>query len=141
MGKTYLASALIHAACMRGYSALYRRLPDLLRETTEAHGKEGLEAYLEGLGKVDLMVVDDWGLETLDHQQSLDLLEIVQARDGVKSTLVASCVPPAQWASLMHNPTVGEAFTDRLVHNAHQINLQGDSLRGEYSSLREGGAE
>ncbi|MBU1276793.1 MAG: IS21-like element helper ATPase IstB [Proteobacteria bacterium] len=140
-GKTYLASALTHAACVRGHRALYRRLPDLLRELAEARAKRGLEKYMEALRRIDLLSLDDWGLEMLDHQQGIDLLEVIEGRDGAKSTLVASCLPLNGWVRFTENHTIGEAILDRLVHNAHQINLQGDSLRKEYSPLRGGGSE
>ncbi|MBU4566753.1 MAG: IS21-like element helper ATPase IstB [Desulfarculus sp.] len=135
-GKTYLAGALSHAACMQGYKVLFRRLPDLLREIDEARAaKGGRDKFLEGLAKLDLLGLDDWGLEMLDPQQGMDLLEVIEMRHRTKSTLVASCLPLERWVGVMDNRTIGAAVMDRLVHKAHHLCVRGDSLRREYSGL------
>ncbi|MCB2193324.1 MAG: IS21-like element helper ATPase IstB [Deltaproteobacteria bacterium] len=137
-GKSYLACALSHAACTHGYKVLYRRLPDLLREIDEARlRKGGREKFLEGLAKLDLLSLDDWGLEMLDPQQGMDLLEVVEMRYRTKSTLVASCLPLENWDGVMENRTLAAAVMDRLVHKAHHLNVRGDSLRKEYSPLKD----
>ncbi|MCF8042606.1 MAG: IS21-like element helper ATPase IstB [Desulfarculaceae bacterium] len=136
-GKTYLAGALSHAACVQGYKVLFRRLPDLLREIDEARAKRGgREKLLDGLAKLDLLGLDDWGLEMLDPQQGMDLLEVVEMRYRSKSTLVASCLPLESWVGgVMDNRTIAAAVMDRLVHKAHHLCVRGNSLRGEYSGL------
>jgi len=135
-GKTYLAGALCHAACVQGYKVLYRRLPDLLREIDESRSaKGGREKFLEGLAKLDLLGLDDWGLEMLDPQQGMDLLEVIEMRYRTKSTLVASCLPLESWVGVMDNRTIAAAVMDRLVHKAHHLCVRGDSLRREYSGL------
>lgn len=137
VGKSYLAGAISHAACVQGYKVLYRRLPDLLREIAEARrNKGGREKFLEDLAKLDLLSLDDWGLEILDPQQGMDLLEVVESRYRSKSTLVASCLPLESWVGLMDNRTIGAAVMDRLVHKAHHLCVRGDSLRKEYSPLK-----
>ena len=132
-GKTYLASAFTHAACVRGHSALYRRLPELLRELAEARAAGGLEQYLASLAKVDLLTVDDWGLARLDHQQGMDLLQIAEERYGHKALLIAGLLPVEDWGLVMDSPAIGEAIIDRLTANAHRLNLSGESLRKEYA--------
>ncbi|MCB2226465.1 MAG: IS21-like element helper ATPase IstB [Desulfarculaceae bacterium] len=135
-GKTYLASAFTRAACLRGYNALYRRLPELLRELAEARAKKGLEQYMASLAKLDLLCLDDWGLELLDHQQGMDLLQIVEERYGKKAMIVASLLPVDEWGLVMDNPAIAEAVSDRVAATAHCINLSGESLRQEYASRR-----
>lgn len=136
-GKTYLAGALTHAACLQGYKVLYRRLPDLLREIAEAGGRKGARAkLLDSLAKLDLLSLDDWGLETLSAQQGMDLLEVVEMRHRHKSTLVASSLGLEGWIGIMDNRAIAAAVMDRLVHKAHHLSLRGDSLRREYSPLK-----
>ena len=89
------------------------------------------------LHKIDLLTLDDWGLEKLDPAQAMDLLQVAEERNGAKSVLVASQLPVGDWGQVMEYSTVGAAVIDRLEAYAHQINLQGDSLRWEYSPLKE----
>ncbi|MCF8031610.1 MAG: IS21-like element helper ATPase IstB [Desulfarculaceae bacterium] len=132
-GKSFLASALTHAACLQGHSALYRRLPELLRELAEARELGELDKYMATMAKVDLLTLDDWGLERLDHQQAMDVLQIVEERYGQKAVLIASLLPVRNWNLVMDGTSVGEAITDRLAAHAPRINLSGGSLRPEYA--------
>ena len=138
-GKTYLASALSNAACVHGYKTLYRRLADLLREVAEARQAGGLEKYLADLAKMDLLILDDWGLEKLDQEQGMDLLYIVDQRHGRRSILVASPLALSEWGQAMTNQAIAQAVMDRLGANAHRLELGGPSLRPDYSPLRRAG--
>ena len=84
---------------------------------------------MRALGGVRLLILDDWGLEPLGAEQRHDLLEIVEDRYGRGATLVTSQIPVDRWHELIGDPTIGDAILDRIVHNAHRIQLRGDSLR------------
>jgi DNA replication protein DnaC len=135
VGKTYLACALAHKACREGYSVLYFRLPRLLHELAigKADGRYG--KILKSLAKADLMVIDDWGLKKFVRDQSHDLLEILEDRHALRSTLVTSQLPVENWHEIIGDPTLADAILDRLIHNAYRINLKGDSLRRKKSNL------
>lgn len=81
------------------------------------------------LAKVDVLILDDWGLAKLTDQERRDLLEVLDDRSGRRSTIVASQIPVQDWHALIGEPTVADAVIDRLVHSAHRINLDGESLR------------
>jgi hypothetical protein len=84
---------------------------------------------LKSLARVELLILDDWGLATLTHDQGRDLLEIVDDRHNRGSTIVTSQMPVDHWHEVIANPTVADAILDRLVHNAHRLTLNGDSMR------------
>jgi len=134
-GKTYLACALAHKACLEGYNAIYRRLPNLLREITIAKADGSYPKKMAALAKTSLIALDDWGLDRLTREQSLDLLDILEDRHGLKSTLVAAQVPIDHWHEIIGDPTLADAILDRLVHSAHRIELKGESMRKKYSAL------
>ena len=129
VGKTWLACALAHKACREGYTAQYVRLTRLLRELTIAKGDGQYSKLLTNLAKVDVLILDDWGLEKLTVKQATDLLEVVEDRHGVSSTIICSQLPVEQWHSMISNGTVADALLDRLIHNAHRITLTGESMR------------
>lgn len=135
MGKTYLACAFVHQACLKGYQAVYRRLPDLLLEMAEARRSGAWAKAKEAYAKVALLAIDDWALKKLDDEQRLDLLEILEDRYASGSTLVTARVPEDRWPAVIGESSVGEAIIDRLAPNAHRINLSGSSMRREYSLL------
>jgi DNA replication protein DnaC len=135
VGKTYLACALTHKACLEGYSAQYLRLPKLLSELAVARGDGRYPKIMTAYAKVDLLVLDDWGIDRLSREERLDILELLEDRYGLKSTLVVGQVPIEQWHEIIGDPTLADAILDRLVHNAHKIELKGDSLRKEYGGL------
>jgi len=129
VGKSYLACALAHKACREGYTTLYHRLPRLLAELALARG-DGRHPYLLArLGKARLLVLDDWGLEPLTDTHRRDLLEILEDRYDRRSTLVTSQLPVQAWHDALGDPTLADAILDRLVHNAHRIELRGESMR------------
>jgi DNA replication protein DnaC len=129
VGKTYLACALAHKACRDGYRALYYYAPKLFRELTMARADGSLCRVLKKLAKVDVLVVDDWGLETLKDSQYKDFLEITDDRHGSGATLITSQFAISSWHEIIGNPTVADALLDRLIHHAHRIELTGESMR------------
>ena len=135
VGKTYLACALAHKACQQGHSTLYFRLPRLLQELGIAKADGRYDKILKTLSKTRLLIVDDWGLKPLVKEQSHDLLEILEDRHGLRSTLVTSQLPVEHWHEIIGNPTLADAILDRLIHNAYRINLEGDSMRKKKTYL------
>ena len=131
-GKTYLACALLHQACLAGRSALYQRLPDLLGEMAATRRQGGWTKLMETLARVELLALDDWGLDRLDREQRRNLLELAESRYGRSSTLVASPFPADRWQEVIGGPGLAGPIVDRLVHNAHVVNLKGQSLRRRY---------
>lgn len=130
-GKTFLACALAHQACMQKQSALYRRVPELVSALTRARDKGTAthDRMMRRLSKVALLVLDDWGLQSFSAEGRRDLLEIVEGRHGRKSVLIASQIPVQKWAEVIGEPTIADAVLDRVVHSAYHIHLKGDSQR------------
>src|SRR5882757_5871672 len=129
VGKSWLACALGHRACRNNRSVLYQRIPKLFADLALARGDDRYARLLRALGGVQLLILDDWGLEPLDAAARHDLLEILEERHGRRSTIVTSQLPVDKWHDVIGNPTYADAILDRLVHNAHRIDLTGDSLR------------
>lgn len=128
-GKTFLACALAQKACRNGYRSLYYYAPKLFRELNMSHADGSFAKLLRKLTKIDLLVIDDWGMEKLKDAQYRDLLEILDDRQGSGSVLFTSQLPVSAWHDLIGNPTTADAILDRIVHHAHQIELKGDSMR------------
>lgn len=128
-GKSYLACALAQKACREGFTARYHRLPRLLAELQTAKADGRFAKLLSGLARADLLVLDDWGLHPLSDAQRRDLLEILEDRYGCRSTLVTSQLPVANWHDAIGDATLADALLDRLVHNAYQLQLKGESMR------------
>jgi DNA replication protein DnaC len=135
VGKTWLACALAHQACREGFSALYLRLPRPLNDTALARGDGRYPKLLTSLAKTDLLVIDDWGLAKLNSDNLRDLLEILEDRYGVRSTIVTSQLPLEKWHDLIGEPTFADAILDRLVHNAYKLKLKGGSMRKKKQRL------
>jgi DNA replication protein DnaC len=136
-GKTYLACALGHNACLRGYSVRYYRLSRLLLELTQAKADGSYHKQLKQLAKCQLLIIDDWGLETLTPAQRNDLMEIMDDRHGYTSTLMSSQLPTDQWYASVGDNTLADAILDRLMHNAHRLQLKGESMRKILGQLTE----
>jgi DNA replication protein DnaC len=134
-GKTYIACALAHKACREGYTANYTRLPRLLQELHIAKGDGRYGKLLAGFAKTHLLILDDWGLAKLTDEQRHDLLEILEDRHGLRSTVVAAQLPVDNWHEIIGDPTLADAIMDRLIHNAYKINLKGESMRKGKSKL------
>jgi DNA replication protein DnaC len=129
VGKSWLACALGHKACRDGRSVYYQRVPRLFEALALARGDGRHARLLKTLARIDLLILDDWGLSVLSQAQRIDLLEILEDRNGRGSTLVTSQVPVEQWHEVIGDPTLADAILDRLVHNAHRLNMTGDSMR------------
>lgn len=129
VGKSYLACALAHKGCLEGYSALYLRLPRLFEELRLAKADGRYGKLMLSYAKTDLLVLDDWGLTPMTDPQRRDLLELLEDRYGKKSTIVTSQLPVTSWHEAIGDPTLADAILDRIVHNAHKIELKGESMR------------
>ena len=129
VGKSWLGCAIGLQACRDNRSVLYTRVPKLFADLALAHLDGRYLRLMRSLGKVKLLILDDWGLEPLDAQQRHDLMEILEERYGRGATLITSQVPVDRWHDIIGDPTYADAILDRLVHNAHRIALTGDSLR------------
>lgn len=128
-GKTYLACALAHQACVLGYSSRYYRLPRLLQELQLAEHSGTLPKLLQHVGKADMLILDDWGLTPLTDQQRRYLLEVLDDRYHHRATLITSQLPVKHWHDYIGEVTLADAILDRLVHGAQHIELKGESLR------------
>jgi DNA replication protein DnaC len=135
VGKTYLACALADKACRDGFSARYYRLPRLTFELALARADGSYLKLLAQLAKTDLLILDDWAIAPMEGQVQHDLLEVIDDRAQVHSTLVASQVPASEWHQLFADPTVADAVLDRLLHNAIRIDLKGGSMRKKTSVI------
>ena len=129
VGKSWIAYALGHKACRDGRSVFYQRVPRLFEALALARGDGRHARMLKTLARVELLILDDWGLSVLTQSQRIDLLEILEDRNGRGSTLVTSQVPIEQWHEVIGDPTLADAILDRLIHNAHRLNMTGDSMR------------
>jgi DNA replication protein DnaC len=128
-GKTYLACALGHNACLLGYSVRYFRLSRLLLELTQAKADGTYYKKLKLLARIQVMVIDDWGLESLKPAHRNDLMEIMDDRHGHTSTVVISQLPTDEWYASIGDNTLADAILDRLMHNSHRLQLKGESMR------------
>lgn len=129
VGKTFLACALANAAVRRGFSARYYRVPRLLSELAMGHADGTYPRLLARLAKVDLLILDDWGLSPFTPAEAREMLEVVEERHGRHATLVASQLPIEDWHAALGDATVADAILDRLVHGAYRIELRGESMR------------
>ena len=128
-GKSFLACALAHRACLDGFSALYHRTPRLFPDLVLARADGRYPKLMNLIVKTQLLVIDDWGLSTLNDGERNDLLEILEDRHERRSTIMTSQLPLEHWHQMIGNPTLADAILDRLVHNAYKINLKGESMR------------
>jgi DNA replication protein DnaC len=128
-GKSWLACALGHRACRDDRPVLYHRVPRLLDALALARGDGRHARLLKSLARAELLILDDWGLAPMTSEQGRDLLEIVDDRHGRGSTIVTSQLPVDDWHDVIADPTVADAVLDRLVHTAHRLSLNGESLR------------
>ena len=138
-GKTYVACALGHQACLKGYSVRYYRLPRLILALTQAKADGSYSKLLKAIASLDLLIIDDWGLEPLTAATRNDLMEIMDDRYQQSATLIISQLPTEQWYDAIGDNTLADAILDRLMHNAHRMNLQGESMRKKMNSLTQVG--
>lgn len=129
IGKSFLAVALAQKACRDGFSALYTRAPQLFRDLALARADGSLRALLGRWARIDVLIVDDWAMAPLSESERRDFLEVCEDRYQLRSTILTSQLPIAQWHIQIGDPTVADSILDRLVHNAHRIEMQGESMR------------
>ncbi|WP_320534308.1 IS21-like element helper ATPase IstB [Robbsia andropogonis] len=128
-GKSWLACALAQYACRRGYSALYQRVPRLQEELRIRHGSGVFGKWLLQLAKTDVLLLDDWGMGTIDSATRSDLLEIIDDRAGTRATIITSQLPIEHWHAWIGDATIADAILDRIMQRNHRFTLSGDSLR------------
>jgi len=129
VGKSFVACALAQKACRDGYSALYTRAQSLFRDLAMAHADDSLRSLLARLSRIDVLVIDDWVMAPLSESERRDFWEICEDRYQVRSTILTSQLPVAKWHEQIGDPTLADGILDRLVHNAHRIEMRGDSMR------------
>ncbi len=141
VGKSFIACALAHSACLHGMKVRYVRLPRLFEELNLARGSGHYAKTMNALAKCHLIILDDWGLAPLNDSQRRDLLEILDDRHGVSSTIAISQFPVEHWHETIGDPTLADAILDRLIHNAHNLNMKGESMRKKKSKLNKSSKE
>ena len=132
-GKTYVACALGHSACRHGFTVAYYRAPSLFDDLVVAKADGRHKRILSSIESKKLLILDDFGLEKLTAESRRDLLEIMERRYGISSTIIASQLPTEHWHDAMGDPTIADAILDRTVHNAYDIKVKGPSMRKETS--------
>ncbi len=136
-GKSYLACALGHQACQLGYKTLYLNMTRFVERIALAKVEGTFIKLLNQLEKIKLLILDDFGLQPLDHNTKLALLQILEDRYQNKSVIVVAQLPINKWYEYINEPTVADAILDRLSANAHRIELKGESLRKKINSQSE----
>lgn len=129
IGKTWLARAIAQKTCRDGHSALFLKAAELFRDLAASRADGSHSKHLYQLGHVDVLIVDDWAMAPMTETERRDFLEICDARYEARSTLLTSQLPVASWHAQIGDPTIADSILDRLVHNAHRIELQGESMR------------
>jgi DNA replication protein DnaC len=134
VGKSFVACALAQKACRDGYSALYTRAAALFRDLAIARADGSLRSLLAKLSRIDVLVIDDWAMAPLSEPERRDFWEICEDRYQTRSMILTSQLPVARWHEQIGDPTVADGILDRLVHNAHRIEMRGDSMRKKRAS-------
>jgi DNA replication protein DnaC len=129
VGKTWLSCALAEKACRDGFTAFFRQASKLFRDLVLARADGSLSSFLARLAKIDVLVVDDFANAPLTETERRDFLEICEDRYQLRSTILTSQIPVKRWHEQIGDPTLADSILDRLVHNAHQIELKGNSAR------------
>ena len=135
VGKTYLACAIANSACRNGSTALYKRAPRMYQEIAISRADGSYPKLMNKLSKIKVLIIDDFCISPMSDPERRDLLEVLEDRQSICSTIIATQVPIENWIEHIGDPTLADAILDRLVHNAHKINLEGDSMRKIHSSL------
>lgn len=135
VGKTYLACALANCACRKGYASFYKRAPRLFGEIAIARADGTYPKLMNKLAKVKVLIIDDLCITPMNDVERKDLLEVIEDRQDLSSTIISTQVPIKNWFEIIGDPTIADAILDRLVHNAHKINLKGESMRKKRSCL------
>jgi DNA replication protein DnaC len=129
VGKSFVACALAQKACRDGYSALYMRAAALFRDLAMARADGSLRNLLAKLSRIDVLVIDDWAMAALSETERRDFWKICEDRYQTRSTILTAQLPVARWHEQIGDPTAADGILDRLVHNAHRIEMRGDSMR------------
>lgn len=139
VGKTWLACALANQACRQGLSALYVRAPRLYEELNLCHADGSYRKRLAAIAKTNLLVIDDFAISPIGPRERADLLELLDDRVGTRSTLITAQLPIENWHDYIGDPTLADAIMDRLVHSAHKIHLEGETMRKRVAAERQNG--
>ncbi len=136
VGKSYLACALGHQACFKGYRVMYFNIAKILSrlKMQKADG-----SYLKEMSKIekqDLVILDDFGLQPIDSQSRMIFLEMMEDRYDIRSTIVTSQLPVSAWHEVINEKTIADAILDRLVHSSHRIDLRGESMRKKRKNIK-----
>ena len=129
VGKSFIACAMGHQACLQGYKVIYFSAIKLFAKLKYAKADGTYLNQLTKIQKQNLIILDDFGLHPIDEQSKLILLELLEDRYENQSTIITSQLPVEHWHDLLANPTIADAICDRLVHNSYKIELKGDSMR------------
>ena len=129
IGKSFLVCAFVERACRRGFTARYVRMPRLLHEIAVGRGDGSYTRLLARLAKLDLLAIDDWLLAPLRDAERRDLMEVIEDRSEQASTLIASQLLVKDWHGVIGDPNQADAICDRLLHNAHRMDLKGPTIR------------
>lgn len=135
-GKTYIACAMAHKGCLSGFTSRYYRLPRLWNELKVAKAAGTYGQWLAQLAKIDILILDDWGVISPDHEQRRDLLEMLDDRYQQRSTIITSQLPTTHWHEHLNDATLADAILDRLLHNSIRIELKGESIRKKQKILQ-----
>ena len=128
-GKSFMASALGHQACMQGYTVAYFNTQKLMLKMKMSRLEGSIFKLFEKLSKTHLLILDDFGLTHLGQQQQMDLMELIEDRHGKMATIIASQLPVASWYEVIGEETIADAILDRLIHTPSRIEIKGESLR------------
>lgn len=134
-GKTFIACALGHQACRQGHTTRYFRLARLFLTLTQAKADGSYHKLLNQLAHTRLLILDDWGMETLTSAQRHDLMHLMDDRYQAASTMMVSQLPVDQWYAVIGDNTLADAILDRLIHNTHRLTLKGESIRKKQAAI------
>lgn len=128
-GKSYLATALGYQACLTGFKVLYANTARLMGMLKAAKAKGTILLELKKIERMDMLILDDFGLQPFDAQTRGLLLDVIEDRHGKKSTVITSQIPVRDWYDIIGEKTIADAILDRIVHQAIRVELAGESLR------------
>jgi len=129
VGKSFIASALGHQACAKEYRVAYFNLQKLFSSLRMSKADHSYQKIIRRLEKTDLLILDDFGLQPFDHENRMALLEIIDDRNARNSTIISAQLPVKNWYEVINDKTIADAILDRIVHHAHRIELNGESMR------------
>lgn len=137
IGKSYIASALGHQACMMGYRVLYTNTAKLFARLKMAKADGSYIKEITRIERQQLLILDDFGIQPFDHQSRASLMEIIEDRHGKMSMIITSQLPVNKWYEVIGEKTIADAILDRIIHDAHRLELKGESLRKKKQSIQE----